>query len=169
MFSQPVVFVIGAGASVEFTGLPTGRQLMERIASNVDALSGSGDPRLWGILAENFPHPEILLLQEAGRALAKQVQAGMPSIDDILTWFAAREEVVRLGKIAIVHEILKGERASVLYNKSEPTITPFGDFSATWVHHFPCARRIARARPGARRRSWRAAARHHCEACDAAY
>ena len=136
MFSQPIVFVIGAGASVEFSGFPTGRQLMERIASNVDALGGSGDPQLWGILGENFVHSKVLLLQEAGRALAKQVQAGMPSIDDILTWFAAREEVVRLGKIAIVHEILKGERASVLYNELDPTLTPFRDFSTTWVHHF---------------------------------
>jgi hypothetical protein len=35
----------------------------------------------------------------------------------ILAWFTAREEVVRLGKIAIVDEILEGERASMLYNQ----------------------------------------------------
>jgi hypothetical protein len=35
----------------------------------------------------------------------------------ILAWFAAREEVVRIGRIAIVHEILEGERASMLYNQ----------------------------------------------------
>lgn len=134
MFAQPIVFVIGAGASLEFNGLPTGRQLMDRIANNVSALGRSGNPRLWGVICESLPS-QMASFQEAGRALAKQVRAGMPSIDDILTWFAAREEVVSLGKIAIVHEILEGEKASLLYNRDEP-LAPSRDFSNTWVHHF---------------------------------
>ena len=137
MFKQPIVFVIGAGASVEFGGLPTGRDLMNRIAFNVRSLGEKGDPRLWAILCETIPSDELTILRGAGRDLAEQVDAGMPSIDDILTWFAHRSELVCLGKIAIVHEILEGERASRLYD--EPIQTPgkffLSDFSSTWVHH----------------------------------
>jgi hypothetical protein len=135
MFNQPIVFIVGAGASVEFGGLPTGRDLMSRIASNVKFAGGSRDTRLWGILCETFRPDELDSLRVAGRDLAEQVEAGMPSIDDILTWFSHRNELVCLGKIGIVHEILKGERTSMLC-KEAGTTTSSEDFSNTWVHHF---------------------------------
>ena len=137
MFEQPVIFVIGAGASNEY-GLPLGNELKTKIAASVsfrDAMGhNAGDRELHQVVA--FRHAsEIDKYERAGGDLAKNISSFV-SIDDALNWFARRRpEVVELGKLAIVWEILKAERASRLFSTGGWEI-PEKDFDDTWMPHF---------------------------------
>jgi hypothetical protein len=135
VFTQPIVFIVGAGASAEY-GMPLGAELKTKIASAVGYFSLApdgrwGDPDLYKILNSKFGG-EVSRHESAGRGLAKFLEAA-PSIDEALHWFASREEVVELGKVAIVREILKAERASRLYNENYPRMIPASDFANTWI------------------------------------
>jgi hypothetical protein len=133
VFEQPVVFVIGAGASHEYN-LPLGSGLKAAIASSVHFADGAGDRKLHQILALRHPG-EIEKYEKAGGDLAKNISSYV-SIDDALNWFARRRpEVVELGKLAIVSEILKAERASRLFS-TEGWEIPNADFDDTWIPHF---------------------------------
>jgi hypothetical protein len=69
--------------------------------------------------------------------LVRRIEFGVPSIDDVLTWFSSRKEVVELGKVAIAHEILKGERASHLYNLDNAEgLAAKTKVGSTWMPHF---------------------------------
>jgi len=134
MFTQPIAFIIGAGANKELN-LPLGLDLLNNIASAVrffDTVeAGLGLPQ---IIKTLFP-TQIEAYLSGGRDLAKYIDSGVRSIDDALTWFSSRQEVLTLGKIAIVDEILKAERASPLYS-GPSTIASTVNLSNTWMPHF---------------------------------
>jgi hypothetical protein len=132
MFKQPIAFVIGAGASVEY-GLPVGAELLKRISAAV----GPGQREPWGD-GQLYNAIANLFLQSTGAyeiaatELGTFIASGVSSIDDALTWFSSRQEVIDLGKIAIVNEILKAERGSPLYGRQ---INSDDDFPNTWIPH----------------------------------
>jgi hypothetical protein len=135
MFRQPIVFVIGAGASCEY-GLPSGAALLLRISTALggpDPGQGWGDSGLFQTAATLFGE-SLGKYENAAKELARYISSGVSSIDDALTWFSSRAEVIKLGKIAIVNEILKGERSSSLYSGRSKIAS--GDFrAATWIPH----------------------------------
>jgi hypothetical protein len=126
MFSQPIAFIIGAGASAEY-GMPTGADLVTKIASNVNPIS---DPDLINLFSARLD-----VYQRAGLELSNFIQSGVPSIDDALSWFSSRPEIIELGKAAIASEILKAETASPLY-VGHPDPTFVTKVSNTWMRHF---------------------------------
>jgi hypothetical protein len=117
MFSQPVVFVIGAGASAEY-GLPAGADFKAQIADAIGFTDANGaqkgDRELYSRLAERFKD-QIKKYDEAGSELARLIPQ-FKSIDEALHWFSSRPEVIEIGKIAIVRQVLKAERESSLHN-----------------------------------------------------
>jgi hypothetical protein len=130
MFTQHIAFIVGAGASAEY-GMPTGMGLLNRIAPIVKFNSSRHDnPELINLFID-----QIKLYEPAGLALAKYIESGVTSIDDALTWFSSRKEVVDLGKAAIAYEILKAERSSPLYSATSE-LSPDVDFDDTWMPHF---------------------------------
>jgi hypothetical protein len=130
MFTQPIAFVIGAGASAEYR-MPTGAALVSKIASIVKFDSTRHDnPELFNSFADR-----IKVFEPASQELSNFIESGVPSIDDALTWFSARSEIVELGKAAIASEILKAEAASPLYTK-RPDATFVADMGGTWIPHF---------------------------------
>jgi hypothetical protein len=133
MFSRPIAFVIGAGVGEEYA-MPLGAGLKSRIASSLDFLSSTGDQSLRELLHERF-HQRAGAYEDAGRELANAINS-FPTIDEALKWFGAKSEVVELGKLAIVREILKAERATPLYNVVSPEITPESEYDHTWLPHF---------------------------------
>jgi hypothetical protein len=121
MFAKPTVFVIGAGASVEY-GLPLGSTLKDRIASAVryrfkeDGLLQDGDETLLIAIRRQFKNEDPYIA--AGPDLA----ASMPmhaSIDEALQYWSAKPEAVQLGKLAIANEILRAESNSSLSENRE--------------------------------------------------
>jgi hypothetical protein len=111
MFSEPTVFVIGAGASNEFQ-MPLGSGLKASIAESL------GDEHLLAILAEaNYLEAATKL-----RSLIKSFS--LDSIDEILPWFSDHVDIIALGKMMIVREIVKAERNSRLFNERSPDILP---------------------------------------------
>jgi hypothetical protein len=132
MFKQPIAFVVGAGASFEYD-LPTGADLLKRISSAVGNGAIWGDLELYQSMATLFPG-KIGAYEAAAVDLAKYISFGVPSIDDALTWFSSRQEVINLGKIVIVNEILKAERASPLYGP-RLDFNSDANFRTTWIPH----------------------------------
>ena len=118
MFSQPIVFVVGAGASDEF-GLPVGSQLVASIALalnfNRDA-SGNllGHQAFFDLLGSKYGQ-DAGQYHRAATELATKVTE-FDSIDEALHWFSARPDIVSLGKASIVREILAAERRSDIFN-----------------------------------------------------
>lgn len=110
------VFVVGAGASVEF-GLPTGAGLNKMVAGY---LAPTADK--WGSVwndhtldqaLKNWPgiHPNRLL------AASRKIAAGIPfasSVDDFLFIHGDDEAVVAAGKAAIAASVLYAENKSYL-------------------------------------------------------
>jgi hypothetical protein len=121
MFSQPVVFVVGAGASNEF-GLPVSGQLNASIALSLNFNRGPnglliGERAVFDLLGSKFGL-ESGKYQDAATELATHVME-FASIDETLHWFSTRPQIVLLGKFAIVREILKAERRSILFSTSD--------------------------------------------------
>src|SRR5689334_20255845 len=113
MFLHPTVFVVGAGASVEFN-MPSGPDLRARIGNALDFRrdpldSLVGDQVLYHMLRDRFgeavqPHYEAAI--EFSRVI-REFQ--FESIDEVLHWFSSNPDIVELGKAAIVREILQAE------------------------------------------------------------
>jgi hypothetical protein len=79
---------------------------------------------------------QVQKYEDAGRDLSTAIPSFI-SIDEALHWFAtSRPEIVELGKLAIVREILQTERASRLFAESHPQSIPDADFDDTWLPHF---------------------------------
>ena len=119
MFSKQTLFVVGAGASVEF-GLPVGKTLATTIQGKMDIRFqfpdkplGGGDFELFTQLthrrrneAQSFQQAALLIRNGIGLAL---------SIDDFLDLHRANKYVNEYGKAAIVKSILEAEHASSLF------------------------------------------------------
>ena len=131
MFSKQTVFVIGAGASYE-CGLPLGIELVQRIAKSLDPATPHGE-KLLPFLFDQFGSTERSDFERAAEDLRAALKSS-PSTDDALNWLSSDPFAVKLGKTAIVKEILLAERNSVLYNSKSPA--EFAKLDDTWLHHF---------------------------------
>jgi hypothetical protein len=139
MFSQPIVFVVGAGASAEF-GMPTGSEMKSRIAKVLNFNRGAnglliGDRAVFDMLGARFGARELEKHLNAATELAIRIEE-FESIDEALHWFSARPEIVALGKIAIVLEILRSEGRSKLSNPANPELIRETNYSDTWLPSF---------------------------------
>jgi hypothetical protein len=120
LFTQKVVFVIGAGASYEY-GLPLGSELKERIAKAVrfrfeygHRLVG-GDENLLDHIRRHA-HGDGARSNEytkAANLLANAIPAFV-SVDEALHYVSGSVEAIEVGKIAIIDQILAAERKSKL-------------------------------------------------------
>jgi hypothetical protein len=122
MISRPTVFIIGAGASAEFD-MPAGDLLKSRIAAALRSMSPL-DPE-W--LRKADGSTRVVL----ARALDR-----FPSIDEALHFHAGNEEVIRIGKLAIAHEIIKAERSSRLYGAIAGSSAMIAECNKAWAPHF---------------------------------
>jgi hypothetical protein len=119
------VFVIGAGAHAEYR-MPTGAELKSSIASAVNFGTNGSDPELHNLLSDRFKGASSRY-EAAGPELAKVIPS-FPSIDEALHWFTSRRDIIEVGKLAIVQQILAAERRS-------PLATQHSDESG-WLPHF---------------------------------
>jgi hypothetical protein len=136
MFLQPIVFVVGAGASAEFD-LPLGFQLKSSIKlalSFAKGAVGSGDRSMFEMLGNRFGQ-EAAKYHEAAMELAARIDE-FESIDEALHWFTTRPEIVLLGRGEIVRQILSAERRSKLFNAENPTLIRANRYDDTWLPYF---------------------------------
>jgi len=138
MFSQPIVFVIGAGASVEF-GLPGGADMKKKLAETLNFNKRNdgqlfGDRAVYDLLGNRFGQQAADRQNDATELAARIGE--FESIDEALHWFSGRPNIVSIGKAAIVREILQSERTSGLFNQQNPDIIPSKVYAETWLPHF---------------------------------
>jgi len=138
MFLLPTLFVIGAGANAEF-GMPTGTVLKEQIAKAVDFRRGAenglliGDGNLYDLIGDRFrTEPDVY---HNGGIELSQLMAEFASIDEALHWFSGRAEIVSLGKVCIVRNILAAEARSKLAKVERFTATNTA-FPEVWATEF---------------------------------
>lgn len=119
MFKRKMLFVVGAGASVEF-GLPTGAELAETISKKMDVRfehgkspAGNGDVDLYQKVTRNLQR-DVNQFQKAAWLIRDGIVLSR-SIDDFLDLHHTDPFVVEYGKAAIVKSVLQAERASRLY------------------------------------------------------
>ena len=138
MFSLPTVFVIGAGANAEF-GMPTGSALKEQIGKALKFVRDPhgllvGDRSLYELIGNRFRvSPDIYY--DGGIELSELISR-FDSIDEALHWFSARPEIVSLGKVSIVRNILAAERASNLFDSANPNLAPKRPYAEAWTPEF---------------------------------
>jgi hypothetical protein len=137
MFSQPTVFVVGAGASAEYR-LPTGAQMNTSIANALDFTGstavGHGDRSMFDMLGNKFGQHSATY-HPAATELATTI-GEFDSIDEALRWFADRPEIVLLGKAEIVRQILLAEGRSTLFNADDRSLVLAQKYDDTWLPHF---------------------------------
>jgi len=107
MFSQKIVFVIGAGASAEY-GLPVGSQLIASLTKKLNFRKDRdgnliGDRNFYEILGHRFGD-KANTLRKASTELALRL-GEFDSIDEALRWFSASPEILAVGKAAIVRHM----------------------------------------------------------------
>ncbi|WP_171094034.1 MULTISPECIES: hypothetical protein [unclassified Ruegeria] len=130
-----IVFVVGAGASVEF-GLPVGSTLKQAISSSANSVEVEdfgrivGTDRLLSDVARwiSNEYPDVNVVSEM-----KKISAGvllLPSIDNYLHAHSTNDCRVKLGKILIASELLAAEKASKLFFNPTNFYDRF-DFSQT--------------------------------------
>jgi len=123
VLKQNTVFVVGAGASNEFS-LPIGTELALTISEKLNVRFddfrtkiNSGDKDLF----ENVARGRDVTATQRAAWLIRDGIILANSIDDFLHVHRHDEEVVRYGKAAIVKCILEAERSSKLhYGQSRP-------------------------------------------------
>jgi len=126
MFKQKTTIVLGAGASCEI-GLPSGDGLKEQIISLLrrtdDNAYGFSDDTMQQIMAA-LVGPDVTSFQnnlQSYKAAADRIRRGLPlalSIDNFLHSHQDDPHVVDLGKLSIAICILRAERSSHLFNRS---------------------------------------------------
>lgn len=130
MFDNPIVFVIGAGASTEF-GMPSGLELKNRIAKTFDFREGDdrrllGDAVLYSMLNRDYI--------DAANELSHIIRGfHFDSIDEVLHHFSSNRIIVELGKVAIAKEILFAERKSSIFHLGGGIKET--DHSKIWIPH----------------------------------
>ena len=121
MFTSPIVAVVGAGASVEYS-MPLGYTLATKIAENVrfrfehySHMPSRGDQELFELLFRRYQtdKPKLDRFTRGGNELAAAISSAV-SIDDALFQLSENEEAVTLGKLCIIRAILEAERNSTL-------------------------------------------------------
>ncbi len=137
MFNKKTVFVIGAGASAEFS-MPSGEALKNEIASLLGAQSQARNQ-------EYFTRFRSMLMNQGGSSsqtlleAGKQVAAAMPSfisIDEALHYFSDDQDAVHVGKLAIAYLILDHEAKSpISFNKNNGKVNP-SNCEKTWLAEF---------------------------------
>lgn len=138
MFSLPTLFIIGAGANAEF-GMPTGTALKEKIGRALNFGRDArglvvGDRSLYELIGDRFREsPDTYY--NGGIELSELV-GRFDSIDEALHWFSDRPEVVTLGKVSIVRDILAAERASNLFDSGNPHLAPKRLYAEAWTPEF---------------------------------
>jgi hypothetical protein len=138
MFLKKTVFVIGAGASVEF-GMPSGEKLKGEVEEllGIKARNSNTDKFTYfrGTLINQFGSEWSELL-EVGPELSEALPSFI-SIDEALHYFSANERIVRLGKLAIGHLILQAERKSCSVSPDERTDRiDITRSVSTWLNEF---------------------------------
>jgi hypothetical protein len=140
MFASKIVFILGAGAGHEI-GMPLGSALTRIIAQKMTLTRDTIQGR--------HLHGDVALFEDVSRGregqkwfiAAKRLSEGLllsKSIDDFLNLHQHDEEVVRLGKSAIIKSILEAEEKSKLFSKSiggEPVIN-FENVADGWMIKF---------------------------------
>jgi hypothetical protein len=117
-----VVFVVGAGASVDY-GFPLGTSLVAEIR---DLLYDFVDPHSLreGPLARDLMRPPAGMSDEwpaAARAMHVALSAA-DSIDQFLYTRRSSPKIIQLGKMAIIERILRKERDSALARIQSPEV-----------------------------------------------
>jgi hypothetical protein len=136
MFEQRTVFVIGAGASSEFS-FPLGTELAARIKAITRLSRG---PNLDGPIVPLMQQATQLgdLAPTAVRKAANDIHEGISfsnSIDDFLDQRQADPAILRLGKMAVAKLILEAEKSSHLYRVSQGEVSISGTlFQNTWLY-----------------------------------
>lgn len=139
MFKRRTLFVVGAGASVEY-GFPTGPTLASRISDRLDIKLGrwddeyqSGDLDLFSKIVRRWPK-EDQLFHRAALKIRNGVRLSS-SIDDFLDVHVNDKYVQRVGKAAIVKTILEYERESSLFvsRKNAYNKMKLHDIDGTWL------------------------------------
>lgn len=136
VFSKKTVFVIGAGASGEFR-MPVGSALMQDVARTVGQGSGQnkGEHAFRTKVARSLGSNNIDRLMNEADRLAKTIPQ-FNSMDEVLHFLSDSPAVVELGKLAIAHEILKAERASLLYAAMQGDREAIQACDNTWAERF---------------------------------
>jgi hypothetical protein len=143
VFEGNVVFVVGAGASVDF-GFPMGEQLKDRIAAALnirfqDGLNiASGHRQVieaLRVLARRANHSSINPYLPAARSIALAMPQAI-SIDNYLHTHAEESDLVLIGKIAIAASILEAERSSKIYLRPEDQTFNFPAIKDVWHNTF---------------------------------
>jgi hypothetical protein len=138
MFRQPTVFILGAGANVEF-GLPLGDGLMSAVETNLrfdggTPKTGSADEFL-RLLKNRFGREEYRDYLKAGRQLV-QVMGMFPSLDEALHYLSADTKCIVAGKAAIVSSILDAEKNSKLKFEGRLGGPDLSRVADAWAPHF---------------------------------
>jgi hypothetical protein len=147
MFARKTLVIVGAGASTE-CGLPTGRQLTEKIASLLDIRfekvydQVSGDDLICQALrvAIQREDPNARDINSHLHA-ARHIRDAMPqalSIDNFIDAHRGDDRIELCGKLAIARAILEAEQNSKLYvdpggRSAAPNFTALRD---TWFNSF---------------------------------
>lgn len=109
MIKTKTVFVVGAGACKPY-GFPTGAELRNNIIS-----SFGEQGRIHNIfkddrdLSDNEKHMKKTFLESCGEFSSNFDESNISSIDKYLSINRTDQNLVRIGKMAIVYEILKAE------------------------------------------------------------
>ena len=124
MLKTRTVFVVGAGASVDF-GFPLGGKLKESIATltNIELEWGNatrGDQVIADAMRIHANNTESVLqrLLSAGNQIVRAMP-GAVSIDNFLHSREGNADINLIGKLGIARAILKSERESPLYVQSQ--------------------------------------------------
>jgi hypothetical protein len=145
MLNERTLFVLGAGASVDF-GMPLGDSLSTTIANKVDLKFEhgfkqiSGDPELMAVLREIAQREgaDVNRYREAGRSIAAGISYSR-SIDSYLSTHNDNKFVKACAKLAIVQSILESERVcdlAVDQSRADSRFRNYGKVMGSWLNDF---------------------------------
>lgn len=145
LFKPKTLFIIGAGASIDF-GMPLGTDLAAQMQSGArfefdhGGQLVSGDKAAYWALRRHYPKNEDLNLVLRGM---REISNGIVTADSIDTFIDRYEHddgVRQAGKFLIAYYILKAERASLLKHRRDGQFDDYalnlGSLSKLWVTPF---------------------------------
>ncbi|NTV47777.1 MAG: hypothetical protein HGB11_14950, partial [Chlorobiales bacterium] len=140
--SAKTVFIIGAGASAE-AGLPTGKELRDKIAGLLDMDQPTGDDIILNAISVFYNLGFIIQKshEEINKHLiaARHIRDAMPqalSIDNFIDNHRGNKEIEFCGKLSIVRSILQAEQGSTLYPQTDNRRLDFRALENTWFNRF---------------------------------